>query len=299
MDTLILSMSVLFLAAAGFVFARLGRIITGTTLIASWWWACAALGSLLMAALAAYPGITLEAGWRTAASYFAATMLLTPFVAALGARRPGFIAWQWFVVLPLVVVLNWPVVSQLVSSGGRAPIELGAPAVCGFLLVLVMAIGPYFGTRLTRTAIVAVIAILALLAPAAGWLELHPTIVMAAVLLAKSAEVRSWFVVQNHHDVIRNAITQCSRLDHIWQLFRDLYGFAWSSRVQDRINQFAPREQWTVTLTRDGFRRTDGQPVTDTDVEQPAVAFRWVLNRFVSDDWWTNVATPVDKSSAS
>ena len=74
------------------------------------------------------PALQMSDAVTSAAAYFATTMLLTPLVTTLGARRPGIAPWHWFVVLPMVVVLQWPAASQLFGSHWRVPVELNAPA---------------------------------------------------------------------------------------------------------------------------------------------------------------------------
>ncbi|MEZ6148255.1 MAG: hypothetical protein R3B91_23050 [Planctomycetaceae bacterium] len=40
--------------------------------------------------------------------YSVALLSLCPPIAVLGARRPGAAAWTWFVILPMLAVLGWP-----------------------------------------------------------------------------------------------------------------------------------------------------------------------------------------------
>ena len=56
-------------------------------------------------------------------------------------------------------------------------------------------------------------------------------------------------------------------------------------RVQDRINQFAPREKWSVRLTPVGFERDDNIEPTVEELQKPNDAMIWVLSRFANELW--------------
>ena len=114
-------------------------------------------------------------GWRAAFIWMAlpgllaAVMLLTPGVSTLGARKPGASAWQWFVVAPMIIVLMWPGVSQIVNNRGEDSLELGVPAFAGIIVVLLMSAGTCLGTSLSLPFVLysASIAVTAL--PSTGW----------------------------------------------------------------------------------------------------------------------------------
>jgi hypothetical protein len=216
-------------------------------------------------------------------------MLLTPLVTLLGARRPGIAAWHWFVVLPMVVVLQWPAMSQLFGSQGRATIELNAPALMGVVVVLVMSAGTLLGKSSTGVALAYSSAILLLLASTTGNESAQFPVTSLAPILMLTA---MWITRRNldgHLTRLSTATTASQRTQAVNEIFSSLYGFAWTRRVQDRINQFAPRERWTVRLTATGFNRLDGDIPTDEELQQPLEAFIWVLTRFADEGWLRQV----------
>ena len=81
------------------------------------------------------------------------------------------------------------------------------------------------------------------------------------------------------------ASTKSELVDASWSLFQDLYGLVWAKRIQDRVNHFAARENWSVLLTHQGFRDENGNGPLDQDLEKPRDALRWVLTRFADDQW--------------
>ncbi len=261
------------------------RFVNGLTLLSAWRWAVAGAVSVVIAMIVTSRIVTVSPAWCSAAQYFAATMLLAPMVAALGARRPGNVAWQWFVVLPMVVVLQWPAMTQLVNNRGREAIDLGAPATMGVLLVITMSAGTLLGTSMTLPALMYVAAVLSCLLPSSGWLESASAIPLLSPLLLLAAQIHAASILRARYATARNARSAAESTDAAWQLFQNLYGIVWSRRVLDRINQFAPGEQWTVTLTLLGFRRSDGAAGTDAELAKPLEAFRWVLSRFADPMW--------------
>ena len=255
----------------------------------AWNWMIAALLFGLLHAILALPLLHVSPAVTSATAYFATTMLLTPLVTLLGARRPGIAAWHWFVVLPMVIILQWPAISQLLGSHGRAPIELNAPAIMGVLVVLVMSVGSCVGTGSAAVALCYLSAILLLLASATGHkLAQFPVTACTPILLLTAM----WIARKNlegHFTRLRTATTASQRTQAIGEMFSSLYGFSWTRRVQDRINQFAPRERWSVRLTATGFKRLDGATPTPDELQQPLHAFLWVLTRFADEKWLQHV----------
>ncbi len=250
----------------------------------------------------------------------AAVMLLAPAVCVLGARRPGAAAWPWFVVLPLVVVLMWPAISQLVHLRNRQSLELSLPAFAAVLLVLLMSYGNYFGTAQTTAAFQLGASVVLLLLPFAPWGPRASWLPAAAAMLiavSSSLAIRRLNSLSNW----RTASVGESA-DRIWLQFRDSYGLVWATRVVLRVNQFAERERWDVELTLDGFRPVvdggrDSQPrnnpadgrhplatpascltascvaesaltascLTESQLRRPLEVLCWVLKRFASPEW--------------
>jgi len=248
----------------------------------------AALFSLLMHSVVSIPQLNCSDAVISAAAYFAATMLLTPLVTILGARRPGISAWHWFVVLPMVLVLQWPAISQLLGNHWRAPIELSGPSMMGIVVVLIMSAGTLMGTSSTVFALLysSGIAILLISVTSFTWARTFVT-PTAAVLILISIRVFCRNLRHQLHCILTSDTTT-QRIQAVWHLFSSQHGFAWMRRVQDRINQFAPREKWSVHLTSSGFELTDGtirSSLNDDEVKQPRDAFIWVLARFADESW--------------
>ncbi|MFN9720295.1 MAG: hypothetical protein ACK58L_16475 [Planctomycetota bacterium] len=261
------------------------RWITGFTIESSWKWAFPAIPALIASSVVCSPTIRLEAGWRTLLQYLAAVVMLAPPICTLGARKPGLGAWHWFVVLPMVLVLCWPAMSQVISSRGLESLHLGGPALIAIGLVMVMGLGTGLGTEMILPASLCGAAIFCCLAPSAGWSFLPPSSPLAAPWILLLSERVATKHLQTIHARLTSAATMSEAMDAIWHLFQYCYGLPWTRRVQDRVNQFAAREQWTVQLTLDGFRTAAGQSASDAQLEMPCSSFCWVLQRFVSDEW--------------
>src|SRR3954447_22220705 len=140
-----LLISALALTATGLLFLWLQRgALSGTTLVAPWWWSVVSLFALTSAELAT--ALSTSAGDPSTAAlrYIAAMSTFCPIMALLGAKRPQDVGWQ-FIVFSLWVVLALPGLEWLLL--GRVQ-ELH-PAPVAFL-VLLIAIGAINGvdTRL-------------------------------------------------------------------------------------------------------------------------------------------------------
>lgn len=212
--------------------------------------------------------------------YAAAVLLLTPLIAILGARKPGHRAWPWFVVVPLWLVLQWPSLSQLAAGGMATPLEVPTPTMVGFMLVLVMGAGNYFGTRHTSTALLGGGGVLLAVLPYAEWTAktTYPWYGLLGLNLTAVAAWRFTSVVSRQQEWQR--LTPAEQ----WIQFRDLYGIVWSKRVMDRVNQLAGREKLMVTLTLDGFEHHDSEdPSVTAHTARVGQLLAWVLKRFLEE----------------
>jgi hypothetical protein len=267
------------------VLARMKPLFAGLTVRHSWRWAVAAALSLLVSVAMSGRFFTVSSAVSSLLQLLSAVLMLTPAVSTLGARNPGVNAWQFFVVVPLIIVLLWPGLSDLISSRGQEPLRLGVPAFSGVCLVLLMSMSTCVGTSLTFASLFCFLAVSLSLFPAMGWLDplsFWPSAVPFLLLTAVALAARS---IKISLRVIEMAQTRSELVDASWALFQDLYGLVWARRIQERVNQFASREQWSVLLTHEGFRDRDGKAPSDEDLEKPRDALRWVLSRFADDQW--------------
>lgn len=210
--------------------------------------------------------------------YASAVVSLCPAIAVLGARRPGVRVWNWFILVPLLFALGWPVMTQLIQRQHLRGLELETQQLVGYLLVLVMGAGNYFGTRYTMSALLYVVANACLIVSISvvcptwlsdrWWVRCLATGGMAwAVIVAAGA----------------GSISVADRFDRLWLDFFDQFGIVWGRRIQDRVNYMATKEGWPARLDLQGFRwDTPADPQIEGRIEH---TFRWLLRRFVDPEW--------------
>lgn len=278
METLLWIVAGAALLACVVGFLRVRATLQGTTLRTAWAWGAAAL----LAWIAAWTsGTILDSGATGALWYAVAVLMLCPPIAVLGARRPGIRVWSWFVLVPLVLVFAWPAFAEWNRGWGGEPLRLATPMLLGYLLVMVMGLGNYVGTRFTPTALLLgasqLLVILPISATASEWFPNAEAARAWATLLLGAATLSAAFAARHHR-------TASAPLDALWIDFRDWFGIVWARRFMDRINDQARREQWPVRLELDGLVATDTQtaPVASPQVEH---AFRWLLRRFADPEW--------------
>ena len=273
-----------------------------TALAFVWWWALAAAlcwGGFSTAYLMIDQSHWVT-GWADQACYFSAILILCPFIAILGARRPVANVWSLFVVGPLILVLSWPLLVTWMNGSSQEPLQIQPPMLLGFVVVILMAIGNYFGTRFTLPVLMmgaAVILLVVPLTPAAP--QFFPTKTAGRfwadglLSLAAIFTVASWKL---------RASMQQQPLDRLWVGFRDCFGIVWAKRVLDRMNQVAVTKQWPVRLELHGFvwnkQVTPNESIkTRIDIEQN---LRWILKRFVNQTWIDAYLSPtIDQNKLS
>ena len=260
-----------------------------TSLTAAWWWLPG--GILLWAAAWLTTILThhLPRGPADALWYTTAVVLVCPAVAVLGARRPAARVWAWFVLLPLVLVLELPVAG--LWFGGSGPLEIDIPALAGFLLVAVMGFGNYVGTRRTTAAILLLGALGLLVLPLSVLVAFSERGVILARIVATILSVTAVWIAFGRSQ-IRSPKSLLAggpdSLDALWLDFRNTFGIVWAQRIRERINATAAKENWPVRLGRTGFvsaaERTETaiDPATRARVEQ---TLHWLLRRFVDPEW--------------
>lgn len=274
--------SVTTLLILGFVLRTvigLRQVLNGTTARSAAGWGiaacCAAITSVSMRFVPAFPE-----GVVSAAHSLAAALMLTPLIDILGARRPGHRVWPWFVVIPMVVVLAWPAASHLFSEHLETPVTIPVPACIGFVLILVMGTGNFFGTANTTACLFGAASVVLFWLPVtelSAWPG-HSLCLSSSICLALAA-----LLIEGRHSIDGTQVGH----ENLWVDFRDIYGIVWARRVMDRINQFADRERWKVRMTLNGFQPCDGspQPIEIDDTRRPEEILRWLLRRFVDDEF--------------
>lgn len=259
---------------------RLRAAVKQTALVAaSWWLIGAGLAVCLMAttdlALRTCPDRTADYGWL-----LATILLLCPLIAVLGSRRPGVRVWSAFILLPMLVVLSWPVWTLLLQGSEARGLALEMPTVIGFGFVLLMGGGNYVGTRFAGSAVLYVMSAAMLFSSCTGWSWMTPE---RASLWRNLA---LWLLVLSYVSAVRLPLRGPSShpINRIWQDFKSLFGNVWTLRMVERINSLAVQEHWKARISYDGFPESpEGQLIAnEPEIES---ACRWLFRRFVDDEW--------------
>ncbi|QDU39910.1 hypothetical protein Mal4_42640 [Maioricimonas rarisocia] len=260
------------------------RELTHTTLGTAWIWCAATLLMWNAAWWLTHLVPAVSAGVADQLWYLVSVVSLCPWIAVLGAQRPGVRVWNAFVLLPLIAVLIWPAATLWIRGHVPAQFGLELPMVIGYGLVLVMGGGNYVGTAFAPAAILLMLAQVALLAPAVPFISeaLLPTETARRVasLLLMAGAVLAWWIG-------RRRAPAGSTYDAVWFDFADRFGIVWALRIRERINDRARQEKWRARLEPQGFvweaaldeqtRRETGARIDHT--------LRWLLRRFVDEPW--------------
>lgn len=284
-DILVATMLSVAVAVGWIGVVRLTRSIRHTSLTAAAAWAIWFQVTLTVTTIATFAKNRVPLGILDQLWYLTAVSALCPFVAVLGARRGRLIEWSLFIVLPLIAVLEWPALAQLTRCWHGQRLELETPALIGFALVLVMALGQFFGTRYP-------ISILSWMAAwgNVGWSLRSST---AGLLGDRNADQRIavFFLLQfwlaAAFETWRRPIAT-SGWNRVWTDYLNSFGNLWALRLMARVNEIARRDNWPWTLTETGLNPADpqnalaGDPNGDPRVDH---AFRWLLKPFVDSEW--------------
>ena len=285
------------LAAAAWGWCRGRKAVAGTTLLAAWRWGVAALSMSLLAAVAQ----ALEAvspGGIDHLWYAACVLWVCPAVAVLGARRPGSSAWSGFVMVPLLLVLEWPVsgvaLAGRISGASQGPlfeaVRLDWPELLGWLVVLGLGGGNYLMTRRGAAVLAGAAGVLALLWPLSGaipggiWtdaMRLCGGVVLAVALWWAG---RSGLLLPSDPDADRR-----QRLARAWDDFVQAYGLVWAVRVEARVNEELARIEGGAVLGPQGVTFVDEETVAeegrDAVYRRAESTLRWLWGRFVDAAW--------------
>lgn len=255
---------------------KLQSSVTATTLVSAWRWSWVVVG---LAALTSGIRWVSQRPFPLGDCWLAAGGL-APFMAVLGARRPTCRVWSLFVVMPLLVVLNWPVITLAWVRGLEGRVSLETPTVLGFTLVAVMSCGNYVGTRLTIPAVAWGMGLTGL------WLchaELAPAWWPEAELMRLGVGVLGIYGLWEVQRIWGREHSATTPYNRIWFELLDRFGVVWARRLQERLNALGRQQGWQGRLELDGWH-WDAAPTAEEllRVEQ---AVRWLLRRFVDPAW--------------
>lgn len=257
-------------------------VVSGTTLVHSWFWMMSAIAVWVALQILSLDVVGLPSGWQSRLGYFSSTLLFAPFVSVLGAKRPGSRVWDWFIVLPMIVVLNWPVIAASVSDLPEHTLDLEGPALMGAIVVLVMILGNYFGTIFTPLALLLGSSLLcglsefSMILPQLGDGHFVPRIIVSAGLLTTLLLIPVMY---------RRQLPHRSGYQRVWLDFRDWFGVLWTKRLMDRLNQSAESKQWPVRFELEGIVWQEDSALEsqhDAEIER---TLRWLFRRFTDDNW--------------
>jgi len=290
MERLLRLMATVAIVSSARPVLRVRVVLAKTTLVEAWRWGVLALcvwgGTWLATELVPLA----REGLADQLWFASAVVMVGPFVAVLGARRPGSRVWSWFIVLPVMIVLFLPAVIAWNRDLRPAALRLEVPMLVGYGLVLLMGAGNYLGTRFALSAFLVAAACLSVLWPISslaswipGWFpwESRTTHAAATMGLSLAVWVGAW-------QAERTSRARTNSLEAVWIDFRDFFGVVWGRRVLDRVNEAAKQENWPVRLHLDGFAPVDPAKRIELSPEQfgrMEQVLRWLLRRFVDPEW--------------
>lgn len=284
------------LTLATIVLAANLRNLRGTTLLTAGCWGLFGVAVWWVALVCAKPGLV-DRSTADLLFYLTSVILLCPGIAVLGARRPGLVAWNFFVLLPLIAVLCWPAIASLPLVNDNAPLDLETPATIGFVLVVVMGTGNYFGTRFTLPAIFYSVSLL--LIAGSMWTEAADLALLPERETARHLSAL-FFMLAVALAALRagETVKEISPLDRLWLDFVDQFGLVWARRVMDRLNESASHEKWAAGFQWHGIQwvadaAEDEVTRTSARIEH---TLRWLLKRFVDPEWINARLAPADSS---
>lgn len=273
------------LVTVGILFAwlsllKLPRYLAGTTLVPAGRWALAAAALWTLAWGLNHLTNAVSRSVADHLWYACAVVALCPPMAVLGSRRPGARVWTWFILIPMLFALGWPVITLWVQGSDVRGLQLETPQLMAYLLVLVMGTGNYFGTRYTFAAMLyaAANALVVLSSSVAcptwlsdrWWARLAASACMVLAIL--SARRATALTSHGLHG-----------FDKLWLDFFDQFGVVWGRRIQERVNYIAVKEGWPARLELHGLHwTTAADSATEARIEH---TFRWLLRRFVDPAW--------------
>lgn len=237
----------LLLAAASRVLRATRRLRHTTLAPAAGWlagglllWAAATAGTLL----GGLPPSLADAG-----HYVTATLLLAPPVVVLGARRPTTRVWTAFVLVPMLLVLNWSVAARLWRQSWSLPLELTPASSSGFLIVLAMGYGNYVLTLWSGPVLLAASALAGVvlsLTPVWRPAAIEPGTLRSLCGGAYALAVlwAEWVARRRLWPLLRDM--RRSPIERLWIEFSQCFGVVWAVRIAERLNKTGREHGWPV-----------------------------------------------------
>lgn len=269
----------------GFWIVRIQRLLRGTTLSGAGCWLILATAFwLIVTFLQIWSGENHSNSLISRAHYLSITLMLSPLMSVLGAKRPGIRFWNFFVVIPMLLMLNWPLMAELLATIPNRSLNLEPPALMGVIVVLLMVLGNYFGTLLTLPAVMYCSALAFALTTCS---ESVPAPFPSSLLVRALSGLLLCCALWMAGDRINSAYRNRAGYAGLWLDFRDWFGILWSRRVMERLNQTAENEQWGVRLSLEGLVWEDGltEDQRAETLRKMDHAFRWIFRRFVDAAW--------------
>jgi predicted outer membrane lipoprotein len=263
--------------------------LSGTTLTGPIKWGIAGTGLWAFAWILRLPYLSIADGILDQLWYLVTVLVLCPFIAVLGARKPGSKVWGWFIILPLCLVLEISAIRQWGSEWIPVPFFLDTPTMAGFCIVMVMGLGNYFGTKHTFSVFILACILILLIAPYSesvpeflpgkGSSRIWATFLLIALVVRMNQKAASE----------KQGIANQSPIQAIWFEFLDSFGIVWGKRLMDQMNQTGKEQRWTIHLELDGFVNNEDHKMVSTlgkpEQEKVIKAFHRHLKRFVEPDW--------------
>jgi hypothetical protein len=239
-----------------------------TTLTHALGWAIAAWGAWLLALLFT----ALDSGMASLVRYSALCLTGCAGVAVLGARRPGAGAWN-FVVLVLLVVLLLPL------AEGLGTLHLEPLRIVFLAATLTVGVLNYLPTRLATAMICLALGCGVELFLFVGPEGAHPALEEAAPLSRFLLALAPWAAFER----LRSSRAPGTEVDGVWYSFRDRYGMVWGQRTRVQFNAAAKHAGWPVVLHWRGLRLTAENTDTGGLLQgEMAATLRSLLKRFES-----------------
>ncbi|MEC8338311.1 MAG: hypothetical protein VXZ84_09235 [Planctomycetota bacterium] len=267
--------------------AAMRNRVVGTTLVGPWIWSMVAAGAVIATSLLIH---AVSAQSASLLVYLAVTATLCPVVALLGAKKPQNRAWQW-IVGALWLILSLPALTAVTFR--HTQLQLGSIWSGLIIILILLPIANYLGTRYLFSALLTAVAQVTLLAEC-GAITLKPNSIWiirdawfssttSAVLLLLVANIAALFLTPRRLKMLRSV----DRTNDLWKEFSQRYGLLWSRRVADRAEKLVDQAGVSLRLGRAGFYTIENQQkiFSEQPPKQATLTLRNLLLRFVSPQW--------------